>query len=389
MAKNKRSTEKKLTRRQRSRRDKDAQVKRTLLWSAIGVGALIILIIGYGLLNEYVIKARTPVAKVGDTTITTREFQSRLDYQRIMAQLQLNQYQRDLSKLNPNDPSQQMFYQQYQMIVDNLENQLSPEMEMTFADQLLDQIIEETLIRQEAEEQGIIVPDPEVQQEIELMLGYDRNATITETEILTGANAPVTKAEFQETYQGLKENVLQPTNFSEERYRQLIKTELLRERLIEVLGQDVARVAEQVQLFYLTAGTEEQARELRARLTTSDTVETLREELMADEDDQTTAQTLPWLPKNYLEMQLGPEIADVAFNTPVETASSPILSTDTPMGENDVYYVIYVMGYEEERPLREDFVSQAKQEKYLEWLEAEKAEKVEKFDWEKALNTSS
>ncbi len=388
MAKNKRSTEKKLTRRQRSRRDKDAQVKRTLLWSAIGVGALIILIIGYGLLNEYVIKARTPVAKVGDATITTREFQSRLDYQRTMAQLQLNRYQRDLSTLNPNDPSQQMFYQQYQMIVDNLENQLSPEMEMTFADQLLDQMIEETLIRQEAEERGIIVPDPEVQQEIELMLGYDRNATITETEVLTGTNAPMTKAEFQETYQALKENVLQPTNFSEERYRQLIKTELLRERLIEVLGQDVARVAEQVQLFYLTAGTEEQARELRARLTTSDTVETLREELMADEDDQTTAQTLPWLPKNYLEMQLGPELAEAAFSTPVETATSPILSTDTPMGEDDVYYVVYVMGHEEDRPLREDFVDQAKQEKYLEWLETEKAEKVEKFDWEKALNTS-
>jgi hypothetical protein len=59
------------------------------------------------------------------------------------------------------------------------------------------------------------------------------------------------------------------------------------------------------------------------------------------------------------------------------------------MGENDVYYVVYVMGYEEERPLREDFVSQAKQEKYLEWLEAEKAEKVEKLDWEKALNNTS
>ncbi len=385
MAKNKKPTEKKLTRRQRSRRDKDAQVKRTLIWIAVAVGALIVLIIGYGLLNEYVIKARTPVAKVGDTTITTKEFQSRLNYQRTMAQLQLSQYQTYLSQLNPNDPSQQMFYQQVQMAADNLENQLSPEMAENFGSQLLDQMIEETLIYQEAQERGIKVPDPEIQQEIELMMGYDRNTTITETETLTGTNAPMTPEEFQETYKNFKENVLQVNNFSEERYRQMIKTELLRDRLVEVLGQDVAEVAEQVEVFYLTAGTEEQARDFRARLTSGETPETLREELTNDEDDQTMAQTLPWLPKNYLEMQLGPEVAEVAFNTPVETASSPILGS-SPMSEEDVYYVVYILGHEEERPLREDFVEQAKQEKYTEWLETEKTAKVEKLDWQKALN---
>ncbi len=384
MAKNKQLTEKKLTRRQRSRREKDTQVKRTLLWSAAAVGGLIVLILGYGLLNEYVIKARKPVAEVGDAVITTKAYQSRLKYQRAMAQLQLNQYQTYLSQLNPNDPSQQMFYQQVQMAADNLESQLSPEMAVNFGSQLLDQMIEESLIRQEAESRGIIVPDPEVQQEIERMMGYDRNTTITETETLTGTNAPMTKAEYEETYQNFKENVLQATNFSEARYRQMIEAELLRGRLIEVLGEEVDETTEQFEIFYLTASTEEQARDLRARLTTGETPETLREALMADEDEQTTAQTLPWLPKRYLEMQLGPEIAEVAINTPVETASSPLLN-DT----EGIYYVVYVLGHEEQRPLSEGLLNQAKQEKYNEWLEAQKTAKVEKFDWEKALNTLS
>jgi hypothetical protein len=47
------------------------------------------------------------------------------------------------------------------------------------------------------------------------------------------------------------------------------------------------------------------------------------------------------------------------------------------------------LGHEEQRPLSEGLLNQAKQEKYNEWLEAQKTAKVEKFDWEKALNTLS
>ncbi len=379
MAKRKRAVEKKMTRRQQSRKERDERIQRYLTLGAAALGVLVVLIIGFGLINEYVIKARRPVAQVGDTKITTKAYQARQSYQRIMTQFQLTRYQNMLSQFNANDPSQQYFYQQIESMVTNLENQLSPEMAEAFGEQVLGQMVEEELVFMEAQERNLTVPQDEIEEQVELMMGYDRNAVITETETLTGTDAPMTEAEYEEAYDIFKESVLQSSGFSEAKYRELLKAGLLIEELQDILAQDIITVADQVQVVYLAVGTEEAAQAIKERLDMGDDPEIIVEELLADEDSESMGQTLPWFPVDSIATQLGPEFEAPLLNTPVGQATEPVEASGR-------YYLLYVLG-REERPLSMDLIEQEKQQEYEAWLAEQEEAKVERFDWEKAVIT--
>ena len=66
------SLQKELNRRQLARREKEKKLNQILIWSAVGVVALVVLIMGYGIITELVLKPRQPVARVDGAAITTK-----------------------------------------------------------------------------------------------------------------------------------------------------------------------------------------------------------------------------------------------------------------------------------------------------------------------------
>jgi len=146
------------------------------------------------------------------------------------------------------------------------------------------------------------------------------------------------------------------------------------------MTEEVEAVAEQVEVVYFAAGTEELVGIFQERLNSGEDHEALLEEVRNDEDDQSLGQTLPWFPQDYLSSQFGPDFAQVAFNTPVGQASEPFQIPETDMG----YFVLYVLGHEEQ-PLSEQLLAEAGQTRYAEWVDAQMAEKVERLDWQSAL----
>jgi len=161
MAKQK-STHKAPTRRQVARREKEEKLNRILVWSTIGVVAVILLIIGYGLITELVVKANKPVARMDDTAITTQQFQHRQYYERLLMRQQLNNYQGYLSQIDPTDETMQSYYQQFQSAATDLENQLSASMASVVAQQVLDNMLEEVLVRKEAQARNLTVSQEDV-----------------------------------------------------------------------------------------------------------------------------------------------------------------------------------------------------------------------------------
>lgn len=380
MAKSKESTKKVVTRREVAHKKKDAELRRTLIQISVAVLGVIILIVAYGLVNEYIIKAQAPIVKIGDAEIATRDFQARVRYERSMANVQLVQYQTMLDQLAASgNTGENSFYQQIQYMASSLEQQLAAEYAESFAEQILEQMVEEELIRQEAQKRGLVASTEEIDIRAETMMGYDREAVITDTETLTGTAAPMTKAEYDETYAAFKENVLQINNFSEEQYRRMLETNVLYSKVQEAISSEAETEAEQVEIVYLAAGTEAEAQALKERLENGESATDLTTELLDDDDDLTLGQSFPWLPRGYLSLDLGDEFENAAFDTPVGSASDVIADE-----EMQQYYVIYVSGHEV-RELSESFLSQAQQEKYTEWVTAQKAELVEYLDWQKAV----
>ncbi|HOT91137.1 MAG TPA: SurA N-terminal domain-containing protein [Anaerolineae bacterium] len=368
---------KELNRRQLARREKEKRLNRILIGSAIGVVALIVLVLGYGLLMELVIKPGKPVAKVDGVAITTKEFQSRLYYERLLMRNQLQAYQNYLLQIDPNDEAMQSLSQQIQTTISNLETQLSETMASAVAKQVLDSMVEERLVQKEAQARGLTVSQDEVNLSIEQMLGYDR--TITATETTTATATP--QESFDSLYQKFREDILGESKLSEEAYRTMVETNLLKEQLKAVLGADIEQTADQVEVTFFMLKSEEDGRALQERINNGEDVKALVEELNNDDSTDTAAYDFPWLPAGYIGGQLGPTLEQVAFNTPIGKAAEPTLGSDGR------YYVIYVSGHEE-RPLSESLLAQNREQNYTAWLSEQKTQRCEYLDWQKAVLTT-
>ena len=235
-----------LTRRQITRRKKDIKQQRILILIAAVVGVIIVAIIAYGVITETA-KSRSPVARVGEVKISTTDFKKRQYYERWMARLQVYSYQELLNQVqedqttseddveNPVDDANSAYIQQLQLSISNLESQLSEDLSSLFASQILDTMIEEELIRQEADTRGLTVDEEDVDLTIEEFLGFGASS-----QIVTDTVATPDPQEIDDMFSQFKSNVLDPSRLSEEDFRTMIKAGLLREQLKAILSENVA-----------------------------------------------------------------------------------------------------------------------------------------------------
>ena len=385
MTKQKQSApQKSVNRKDAIRYKKDEKIQRNLTLIAIAIAALIVIILSYGFVTEVIIKPQKPVAQIGDVAITVKDYQARVRHERLLLYGQTLTYQEQLTQLDTTDENEAAFAQQLQMQLDSLEQQLDSEMAVIFGGQVLDRMIEEELVRQEAAQRGLTADQNEITKYIEQMLGYDREAAaVAETETLTETaeitetqiQPTITEAEYQERYTNFKNNYLERSGLSEEAFRSVLEAELLQAELREQLGENIEAEAEQVQAAYFSASTEEATQALKARIDDGETIEDLIAELNEDEDDNTIAGELSWYPRGAVFSQIGSEVEAVAFDTPVDAASDPVIGAD------ERYYVLYIQGHET-RPLSDSLLWQRESEKYDEWLGEQKQDKVERMEWQ-------
>ncbi|MCD6284852.1 MAG: SurA N-terminal domain-containing protein [Anaerolineae bacterium] len=391
-----------LTRRQLARREREHRTQKLMTWIAIAVGAIIVLVLAYGSISE-ILKARTPAVTIGEAAIMANDFKARQSYERWMTELKIYQYQNYITQLRAQQPeatatetnteetapatvndSTDALTEQLQYTVSNLEQQLSPDFTNVYAGQVLDAMIEEELVRQEAVKRGLRVSDDEIQQSIELTVGYDRTAAtsgLTDAETLTDTAAALGQPDFDEVYEQFNTNVLKTAQFAEKDFRAMITAQSLKQKLMDELAGDIDRAPDQVELTVFTVDTEDEGLALKSRMNDDgEDPAVLVEELSQDESTTSAGYDLPWLPQGYLDVQFGIELEEAAFNTPVGKASQPILGT----GEQ--YFVIYVKEHEE-RELSEDLLAQAEQQAYEGWLSTTKGELVKYLDWETAIVT--
>ncbi len=378
------------TRRQLARREREQRAQRLIMGIAIAVGAVILGLLIYGIVTEVFIEARRPVAQVNDTTITAEKFKARQGYERWMTQLEVFQYQMYLQELSAeqalapegDDDGLSDFIQQLQFQLSNLEQQLSPDMATLYASQVLDAMVEEELVRQEAQVRGLSVTDAEVESRIGLMLGYNPEATTDAedpTAPITETIAPLPEPEdFDELYSHFKSNVLEVTRFSERDFRAMVRADLLRDRLRAEFAQDIPEVQDQVEATIFIVETEEAAETVSARINDEGAdPQIIADEFVVDENPNTSGFDIPWLPAGFIAPQLGEEVERAAFNTPVGRASEPVMSWD------DQFVVVYVKG-REERPL-DELLGSLEEQAYQGWLAQAKETRTEYFAWERAV----
>jgi peptidyl-prolyl cis-trans isomerase D len=146
--------------------------RKYILWTSGIVLALVVGFILYGILEQSVLKPRQPVAIVNEENITTKEFQSRVRYARnSIIQRWYETY--SFSQMFGDDPSTLEYF-------NSTLNQLASQLEGTsLGQQVLDQLVEEALVRQEAARRNISINEEELDLSVQEFFGYYKNGTPT------------------------------------------------------------------------------------------------------------------------------------------------------------------------------------------------------------------
>ena len=146
--------------------------RKYILWSSGIVLALVFGFILYGILEQSVLRPRQPVARVNGESVTTREFQARVRYARnSIIQRWYETYQ--FSQMFGDDPSTQQYFA-------STLNQLAVQLQGNLlGQQVLDALIDEALIRQEAARRNISISTEDLDRSVQEFFGFYRDGTPT------------------------------------------------------------------------------------------------------------------------------------------------------------------------------------------------------------------
>lgn len=376
-----------LTRKQKSRLAQEQKTERAIIWGIAAVAVLVVGVLAYGFFVENVVKARKPVAKVGQEPITASTFQSRVLFTRLQmnSELQYLYYQQQMIE-DPTDPNAEYYLEYLQNQIRGLSDQLSAPNAPVIAEQTLERLVREEIIRQEAERREITVSSAEIDQAIDEFFGYDPNPStptplaepispFTPTDALMPTETPFpTQAPMTaDEYNRQRSQMLKTIKASEREFRSWIEAFLLEEKLREAYMSEVPIEADQVQIHYMTVNSEMKANEFVNRLAAGEDFQTLAEEIQNIEDEEIRGYGYEWewLPQSVLEERLGPTLADLAFSLDVGQHSQPIQE-----GEADGWFtVIKVMG-REVRELDESVREQMRDERFETWMDAQRQARV-------------
>ena len=367
MAKSKQSRgqgqDKTLTKKQIARGRKVERQQRVVWLSVASVAALILIVLAVGIVQEYVMAPRRAVATVNGEKITKQEYQKRVRYdlwylQRIAQNLALQR-----ASYDPNDQSQQFLVQYIDSQLQQVEAELG-----NVPTQSLEDLINEALVRQEAERRGLTVSSQNVQMSIEQQMGYERNppeptpTPITATTSLTPTTPadPMTKEEFDTAYSefiaALESGV---EGFSEQDMLYAFEQGLLRQQLSDAIADQVPTTDEHVHAYHILVEDEDTATLVLEKLKAGGDFAALVAEYSQDESSLEADGELGWLAAD--QTVVAASVVEAAFALQPGEYSEPVESYQG-------YHIVTIDERQMDRVLDEATLRARQAQAFSDWL---------------------
>jgi peptidyl-prolyl cis-trans isomerase D len=411
-------TKKHQARLERERRQ--IQLIRTIALAGI---VIVVLLLVFGYLRLNVFSLREPVAEVNGVKITTQEWQERVRMERVSLYNQLSRYQ--------------FFQQNFGMDTTQQQQQIMTELNTpdVIGQRVLDQMVDEVLIRQEAEKRGITASTEEVQTLLQESYNFFPNGsptpTITPTEVLfptmssqqmtiypatatateaatgtpepnttpedttptatftagpptptfvpeaaTATTTPYTLEGFQQQYnETLTE--FKDYGISEQTLREVYEVQILRQKLQEDLAKDLPRTDVQVWARHILVDTAELAKQVQTMLLAGEDFAKVAQDFSKDTGSAANGGDLGWQPaSNFV-----PEFSEAVKTQEIGAIGEPV---QTQYG----YHVIQVIA-REELPLTDAQFETKAQTALTDWLTAarEAADKTINEIWRERVPT--
>jgi len=414
-----------VNRKHEARAEIERRQRRLLLIGAIVTVAIAILVIVFGVLNVNVFEKMRPVARVGSTNLTVNQFVEEARFYRwqLIGQYQ-NTYQ--IYQMFGEDPN---FAASFQQNLVQIQTQLDSTSSVGTA--VLQKMVEDQLVADKAKEMGISVSADEVEAYLKNGFGFFPDGTPTPTVAPTTAptstlsplqltlsaptataqptatatldpaatveptaepsveaptptvdpNATATPVPTAEptatpyTFEGYQTEVanyiktLGESNVSETFFREFIRKQILREKVMEAFTADQPAAEEKVWAHHFLVQDETEAKLISERLKSGVEWNVIAAEIAQDTTGEKRMEDLGWFARGAMVK----EFEDAAFSLEVGAISDPVKSS---FG----YHIIQVLGHED-RPLSAAEWMSARQEAFQTWLDEQRAsDLVEEFD---------
>lgn len=406
-----------------ARLQREQQQTRIILYTFFGILAAVVLLLVYGWLDIKYFQSNRAVAKVGDVKILVRDFEPRVRLQRQQLLSQYNLYSQ---------------YQQFGMDVSAQLQQIQSSLDapLTIGQSVLDQMVNEELVRQEAAKRGITVDQAELDEAVKTAFNYFPNGTpsptvtptlvvepdvpaeaftvVTKTPPPTSTPAPTSTPEsaptatattapsatpsptagptstpeptatpytlegFQTEFNNANDRMVK-LGFDKEIFNKFFEAQLLETKLKEQITADVAPTQTQVWARHILVADEQAAKDIIVRLQNGEDFATLAKELSTDTGSGINGGDLGWFGTGAMVPEF--ETAAFALKNPGDITTEPVKS--------DFGYHIIQLIAKQERPLTATQLDTAKQKAFTDWLTAAKEEYgVETYDiWQTRVPT--
>lgn len=417
-----------VTKKHLARQQRERIQNRYILSVSIGIIVIVIGLISYGVVQQYVIQPQQPVAKVADNSITTKQFQTYARYERLQYIQQYQQYQQ-FAQLFGSDQSSLSYIQQY---LAQIQYQLEP---TTLGQSALDYLVANQLIQQEADKRGITVTDAEVEKSMQDYFGYYPNgtpttepttkpvptstlnptqialvpptatavptatasptptititqeiATLSPTEVITSTTptptstplptaTPYTLSAYQNDIKTYMTNIHSFADLSEADFRWVFRMQLLRQKVFDAITADVSRQQDEVWARHIVVNDQTQAQSIYDRLTNGGDFVSIATEVYSG---TTNTIDLGWFGIGTLDANA----EKVVFNLQIGQYTEPIQTSNG-------WEIYQVLGHEV-RTLTDSQYNTLKQTHFQDWIDQQKnAENVQIFDiWQTRVPTS-
>lgn len=349
-----------------ARLERERRQTKIVQYVAVGVIAIVLLVVGYGYLDINVLQKLQPVAEVNGEKITTKEFQARVTIQRNQM---LNQYVQYLQY-------QQVFGMDVSSQLQQIETQLS--VPTIVGQQVMDDMIRNVLIRQEAKKRGISVSAEEVDTfkktqflffpdgtptptvtptEVEVTyptLSATQLALVTVTPVPTegptstplptatvdpaltptptstaaptplpsATPTPYTLEGYENTFATAQASLVED-GLSKDQYETIFETELLRQKLYDAVTADLPHAQDRIWARHILVATEEEAKAVIERLNNGEDFSALAAELSQDTGSGARGGDLGWFGKGAMVAPF----EEAAYNLKVGEISQPVQSS--------------------------------------------------------------
>ncbi len=399
------------SRKHEARLARENRQKKLMVGIVSSILAVVILLVGFGILYDLVIKKGRPVAQVGTTKISSEQFEKRVQYERLSYVDSFTSY------------AASGYAQLFQSYLLEMQNALDNYIQ--FGSDVLDKMINEAVVAAKAEELGITVSEEDIDKEIEEGFGYFPNGTPTPEEIveftfkptstlsaeqlaiitltptpspeptatleptftpepteaatstpeatatvttvptatsIPPTATPYTRDGFESLYDTMLTNINAEFDYTNADFREYVRALVLNQKVFDYLTKDVSREQDMVWARHILVGTEEEATAVLERLDTGEDFGLVAAEESTDTSNSASGGDLGWFTKG----QMVKEFETVAYELEIGEISDPVA---TDFG----YHIIQVLGHEL-RELTDEELETYKNQVYFQFIEDAKAE---------------